>query len=335
MRAPVHPDEGARLDALKLYFDDILVQDDGLQELAQYASDVCGTPVSLVTVVEETRQRFLADVGVGLAETPREVSFCEHAILGEGLFEVPDTTLDPRFLDNPLVTGDQHVRFYAGVPVVTPEGLPLGALCVLDRVPRSLDPFQRRTLEMLGRQVESKLAVLRKVREAQEASRQKSLFVANMSHELRTPLNAILGYSEMVQEELEDLGASGLVPDLQRINGAGRHLLSLINDILDLSKIEAGRMELFVEAFEVSALLDEVAATARPLVSANANVLEVVRGEGLGTMRGDPTKVRQCLFNLVSNAAKFTREGRIELRAHREAEGQAGTTRRGIGWSFA
>ena len=321
MRAALHPDETARLDALSLYFDEILVADEGLQELAQYVSDVCGTPVSLVSVVEENRQRFLADVGFGAPETTREVSFCAHAILGEGVFEVPDAAADPRFEDNELVTGEAGVRFYAGVPIRTAEGLPIGALCVLDRVPRRLDDFQKRTLDLLGRQVESKLELLRKVREAEEASRAKSLFLANMSHELRTPLNAILGYSEMLQEEAVDLDQPHLVPDLQRINSAGGHLLALINDILDISKVEAGKMELYVEEFDVATMLDEVASTIAPLVERNANVLEVERRGEMGSMRSDLTKLIQCLFNLLSNAAKFTKEGRIGLKVWREGDG--------------
>jgi signal transduction histidine kinase len=147
-----------------------------------------------------------------------------------------------------------------------------------------------------------------------QANQHKSAFVANMSHELRTPLNAIIGYSEMVSEELEDLGQAGLVSDLARINAAGKHLLSLINNILDLSKIEAGRMDLYLEDFAVETLVREVAAVVQPLVEKNGNTLVVETAPGLGTMYADQTKVRQALFNLLSNAAKFTERGTITLR---------------------
>jgi len=150
-------------------------------------------------------------------------------------------------------------------------------------------------------------------RQVEEASSHKSAFLANMSHELRTPLNAIIGYSEMLQEEAEDLGEETLLPDLQKINAAGKHLLGLINDILDLSKIEAGRMDLYVEAFEVSRLVQDVAAVVQPLVDKNGNVLETSCPDDLGTMRADQTKVRQTLFNLLSNASKFTEQGTIRL----------------------
>ncbi|MGI8741782.1 MAG: PAS domain S-box protein [Bryobacteraceae bacterium] len=153
---------------------------------------------------------------------------------------------------------------------------------------------------------------------AEAANRAKSSFLASMSHELRTPLNAIIGYGEMLQEEVEDLGAKALIPDLQRIHSAGKHLLALINDVLDISKIEAGKMELFVEDFEVSTMVEEVVSTVAPLVAKNGNVLEVRVAADSGAMRTDLTKVRQSLFNLLSNAAKFTKEGAITVEVGKE-----------------
>ena len=154
---------------------------------------------------------------------------------------------------------------------------------------------------------------------ALEASRTKSTFLANMSHELRTPLNAIIGYSEMLQEEARDSGQEGFVPDLDKILSSGRYLLELINGVLDLSKIEAGKMENFLESFEVAELVDGVATTVRPLMKKNGNRLELGGGAGLGAMHSDLTKLRQVLFNLLSNASKFTEGGTIRLEAKREA----------------
>jgi PAS domain S-box-containing protein len=145
------------------------------------------------------------------------------------------------------------------------------------------------------------------------ANRAKSTFLANMSHELRTPLNAIIGYSEILAEESEDLGYSDLVPDLERIRSAGRNLLTLINDILDISKIEAGRMDLYIEMFSIPALIESVVNTAQPLIDKNRNQLEVDCQADLTSMSADVTKVRQVLLNLLSNAAKFTTEGQITL----------------------
>ena len=168
----------------------------------------------------------------------------------------------------------------------------------------------------LRKRVEEEVA---KAKEAAEtANKTKSLFLANMSHELRTPLNAILGYSEMLQEEASERQLDEFGTDLKKINAAGKHLLALINDILDLSKIEAGKMELFLESFDLAELIDEVASTIPPLVEKNANTLRIECAPDLGVMHADQIKVRQGLFNLLSNAVKFTKEGSVTLNAGRE-----------------
>jgi signal transduction histidine kinase/CheY-like chemotaxis protein len=156
------------------------------------------------------------------------------------------------------------------------------------------------------------------VQAAEAANQAKSAFLANMSHELRTPMNAILGYSEMLTEEAEDLGQEELVPDLQKINQAGNHLLSLINDVLDLSKIESGKMVVFAEDFVVSDWIDQVADTARPLFDTNDNSFVIELGKSLGSAHQDNTKLRQTLLNTLSNAAKFTSEGTVTLAVARE-----------------
>jgi len=153
---------------------------------------------------------------------------------------------------------------------------------------------------------------------AEQANQSKSEFLANMSHELRTPMNAIIGYSEMLIEEAEAAQKPHVVADLQKIRSAGKHLLELINDVLDLSKIEAGKMPLYIEQFDLREMLDEVVTTITPLVDKNHNRLELNFADNLGTMHADVTKVRQTLFNLLGNATKFTENGTVTLEVRRQ-----------------
>jgi PAS domain S-box-containing protein len=167
---------------------------------------------------------------------------------------------------------------------------------------------------------QTELLLLKAKEVAEEANRAKSAFLANMSHELRTPLNAIMGYSELLIEDMPEAGAEEFVEDVKKIYAAGKHLLGLINDVLDLSKIEAGKMTIYNETFDVTMILDEVSATLEPLMQSKNNHLESCYEDNLDTMHADLTKVRQILFNLLSNAAKFTDGGIIKLYVKRYTE---------------
>lgn len=177
------------------------------------------------------------------------------------------------------------------------------------------DVTERRRQEKLVQQFNRDLALARD--QALEASRAKSVFLANMSHELRTPLNAIIGYAELLEEEAQALQDNPVLEDLRKIHEAGHHLLALINGILDLSKIEAGKMELHLSHFEICPAVEQVVSMVHPLVHRGENTLEVQCSPEIGIMEADETKVRQILFNLVSNAAKFTERGRITLTVER------------------
>ncbi len=218
------------------------------------------------------------------------------------------------------------------VPLMS-SGALLGVLTVYVDAEHSRDnaeeTFLRAAADILAGVIERGRIVERlrqATRAADAANRAKSTFLANMSHELRTPLNAIIGYSEMLQEEAEDAGQEDFVPDLKKIQSAGRHLLELINAVLDLSKVEAGKMELYLETFDIGEMVQAVAAVAQPLVKKNANSFEVSGAADAGRMRADLTKLRQALLNLLGNACKFTEHGNIRLHVAREAapEGEGG-----------
>ncbi len=217
-----------------------------------------------------------------------------------------------------------HVMLTSSQVVALAEYLIVGAVTVsvCDALRRAIIESESRLADLV--QSRSHLEAAKQDadearRAAEAANRAKSAFLANMSHELRTPLSAVIGYSEMLEEEAEDGGQAAMLADLGKIKSNAKHLLHLINDVLDLSKVEANKMEVQAETFDVADFLRDVAGTVESLVRKKSNTLELDLGQDLGAITSDVTKLRQCLFNLIGNAAKFTEAGRITLGARREA----------------
>lgn len=454
MTVPLPPNEAARLAALRQYniLDTLPEQD--FDDLTALAAHICQAPIALITLIEADRQWFKSKLGLDSSQTPRELAFCPYTFADNRPLVVPDATQDARFAANPLVTGDLNIRFYAGAPLITPEGFALGTLCVVDRVPRALGESQLDALCALSRQVVAQLELRRALAEkrrgeaaraklaaivqnsqdaicstdlrgiittwnrsarrlfgytedeiigqpletlvppdkaeevehmlqqlsrgtrtehmetvrmtksgrrldvsitvspirddaglligsshiladitdrkaaetelvaakeaAEGASRAKTQFLANVTHELRTPLTAIIGYGEILQETAQAAGHVQYLTDLQRIASAGSHLLSLIDDLLDFARIEAGKMALNLETFDVCGVVSEVSDLIRPIVGKNHNGLDVQCPAAVGRMTADLRKVRQVLYNLLSNSAKFTESGSIQLEVRRK-----------------
>jgi signal transduction histidine kinase/DNA-binding response OmpR family regulator len=287
-----------------------------LEQIEAYAQDVVDTVREPLLILDSSLRvhsangAFYQTFHVSAEETENQLIY----ELGNGQWDIPDLrTLLEDIVPTSSVFNDFELEH--DFPVIGRRVMLLNA--------RKLREGSHAELLVLAmedvterRRAEAEVATAKEA--AENANRTKSLFLANMSHELRTPLNAILGFSEMLQEESLERGLQDFGADLQKISTAGKHLLGLINDILDLSKIEAGKMELHLEHFDISALIGEVASTIEMQVEKNGNTLEITCAPDVGFMHADLSKVRQGLFNLVSNAAKFTHDGQIKVAAERQ-----------------
>ena len=295
----------------------------GIQPIYILVHIIASVTVYILLLYEKYREEYYETyftfvIPVLMANGAYHYSMNEDALFGPGEAVLPLLTLlfftiyPVNFLNSFFIVGATVAGFLLyllGMNIITGAQIPY--LLVM---PFVYGVFVKRSNEYRDRIDYVKTEELKILREqAQNASKAKSDFLANMSHELRTPLNAILGYSEMLIEEAEDDELETYASDLAKIQSSGEHLLTLINDILDLSKIEAGKMELHVEEFEFEKHLNQIEATAKPLVEKNGNKFILENNVSLKNLKNDQTKLRQILFNMLSNAAKFTKEGTVTL----------------------
>ena len=301
-----------------------------LATIVSRAVHLCGATGGTIYEYDEAGEEFSLRAAEGLPEDYLDIARQAPGRRGEGAtgqlaitrapIEIPDITVagayQSRAREALIRTGH---RALLAVPLLREDRI-LGSLIVFRKTAGEFGAEVIAVLQTFATQSALALQNARMFKALEAASRHKSEFLASMSHELRTPLNAIIGYSEMLQEEADDGGQEPFVADLGKINAAGKHLLELINAVLDLSKIEAGRMELYLEDFDVATLLRDIVAVIQPLAEKNGNRLEVTCAADAGAMHADLTKLRQAVFNLLSNACKFTERGTVSLTASREVE---------------
>ncbi|GIE96574.1 GAF domain-containing sensor histidine kinase [Paractinoplanes rishiriensis] len=336
MKAPLPADEHARLAALHEANVLDTAPEEDFDDIALLASEICGTPMGLVSLVDENRQWFKAKVGVDLDETRRELSFCAYAIHGHELLEVPDATVDRRFADNPYVQAEEGIRFYAGAPVVLDGTHAVGTVCVVDRVPRELSDAQRRALRSLARHAAVQLELRRFARHAgdvadrlRQLDRMKDSFLATVSHELRTPLSTIRGYLEMLLESDFDQETSRRFLSVMQRNSD--RLLRLIDELLLVARLTEESIELEPAELDLAELVHQVIAACRPLAEHKEVGLHD-RSGGPVPARGDGKRLAQALNHLVVNAIKFTGAGgEITIDATTDGEPQLIITDTGVG----
>lgn len=312
-----HPQERERQLILEKYQILDTLAEAAYDDITKIASAICGTQIAVISLIDKERQWFKSVIGLDAQETPRDLAFCAHAILQSDLFVVKDATKDARFIHNPLVTSHPNIRFYAGAPLTSPEGLNLGTLCVIDSIPKDLSEHQSQVLMALSRQVMlllelrlnlSQINSLKNI--AERLAQSKSDFLASMSHEIRTPMNGIIGMTGLLMQTNLTQEQKEFV---ETINGSSSSLLTLVNDILDFSKIEAGKLHIETIEFNLDQLFKEVEMMFSPYVIEKGIGMQFGGTKLKHLVKSDPTRLRQILVNLVNNAVKFTEKGQINL----------------------
>jgi signal transduction histidine kinase len=305
--AELHSQETQRMEELLRY--EVLDTDDekALDELTQLASAICGTSISLISLVDKDRQWFKSRVGLDAPETPRDIAFCSHAILQDQIFEVPDTLEDERFVDNPLVTGAPDIRFYAGAPLVSENGMPIGTLCVIDTEPHKLDEKQQLALNTLAKQVVSQLELRLHNRHLQRMQKNQQQIFAVMSHDLRSPFNGILGLSKVLREKADTLKPERLAQMADAILESSLKVYQLLDEILQWSSNQLGAIQLDLNAIPLNPLIIETLDLMKDSLELKKINISHNTHENAVAM-ADVNLTKTIIRNLLANAIKYTPE---------------------------
>lgn len=310
--AALHPNEIERLKALRSYGILDTPIEPSFDDITKIASYVCQTPMSVINLIDEGRQWFKSEIGFGVRETPLDDSICAHAILEQNFLEVEDTTKDSRFDCNPLVTGSPHLRFYAGALLRTPDGLPLGTVCVLDVKPRALNAQQREVLAALARQVMAQMEFRRALVLADRLQRNISRLMAVAGHDLKQPLQVMIMAIDRIRNKLTD------EKDRERLGyaiDAGMRMAEELDRLAETSVLGAGLGAPSLHAFPLQDVFDSILANWR--LHAEAKGLELIVLPSKANIVSDPGMLRAILGNLVGNAIKYTERGRVLVGARK------------------
>jgi len=306
------PNEAMRLAALNHYRILDTPPQHNFDTITSLLSHQMETAFALVSLVDENRQWFKSACGIDAKETHRDEAFCAHAIWDSEPLIVLDATKDERFKGNPLVVGEPHIRFYAGMPLIAMQGQRIGTLCAIDTKPRKeVTEKELNLLRSLALLVIDEMELHLSNLELAEQSDSKSIFLANMSHEIRTPMNGILGLSSLLKQTPLDETQQKYI---QTIHESGEALLELIKDILDFARIQAGHLDLHPKAVNLPEALRSVMDLLKQKAKKNKTQLNFdLRSSPAGNVMVDQGRLRQVITNLLHNAIKFTPQGKVDL----------------------
>lgn len=315
MKASIPKDEPQRLEALRELEALSIEKDPFFERLVLLASQMLNMPITLITIVEADRQWFKAKVGLEINETSRDVSFCAHAILSDETLVVEDATKDDRFSDNPLVTGEPKIKFYAGAPLITNTGARLGTLCLIDNNPRKIDASGISTLKTLASLASEAIALKKEVKSLNELNQHSkngaeeiNINLAHFAHELRSPLSAISGFAELIEGDKEN----SLSPDKYRfyasnIRESAQHLFSLADRIVCMERLaHVGSQHL--EIIGIKELIKSVILSFEGMAAAKSQTITYNAPQSDVLVLADETSLRQILINIITNACKYSQE---------------------------
>ncbi len=302
--------ERERLNALNEYHILDTPAERDFDEIAELASIICETSISTVTLIDEARQWFKAKVGLDIPETSRDIAFCSHLINQDSMMVVPDATKDDRFHDNPLVTGNPDIRFYAGMPLVTPDGYNIGTLCVIDTKPKNLLPHQLFALQVLSKQVIKQMELRKKIFELERLNDTHRKLLSVIGHDLRSPLTSLYGLLEL--SEKYDLPPEEFKAKLPEVRQGFTAANALLGNLLEWATSQFEHNGIKRKIISLRHVVDQIVADNQQQLDKKNNEVENLVDTTCQVL-ADEHMLRTVLRNLLMNANKFTNHGRITI----------------------